>query len=351
MKKTRITLFALGLMVAGTATANAQNVVSAKAGLVHLVEGEVYLNDQELHPKITEFPDMKDNSVLRTAVGRAEVLLAPGIVLRMGENSSFKMLSNKLIDTRVEVLTGEAMIEVTELDKDSTLNVVLKGTSTQPRKPGIYRFDGDGTVRVYEGQAALASSTGQNVTLKSGRMLVAGDGGLKAEQFDAGLGDPLYRWSKRRSSYMAMANVSAASSIGYAPSSRRWIYNPYFSMWTYLPYRDLIYSPFGWTYFTPGTVYMAYWPGYGQGSSYSRGGGGGGAVSARTPTFDRGLGYSTYSGRGMGGGYSGYSGGYSGGVSSGGGVSAPSAGASGGARGGDSGGGRGSSGAGGGGRQ
>lgn len=352
MTITRMVVLALSLTAAGAATASAQNVVSAKAGLIHLVEGDVYLNDQELHPKVTEFPDMKDNSVLRTEVGRAEVLLAPGIVLRMAENSSFRMVSNKLVDTHIEVLTGEILVEVTELNKETALSVALKDTTTEPRKPGIYRFDGDGSVRVYEGEAAVTALGGQNLTLKGGKVLVAGDAGLKAQSFDSDTGDALYRWSKRRSSYMAMANVSAASSSAAYSSYGRsgWIYNPYFSMWTYLPYRDMIYSPFGWTYFTPGTVYMAYWPGYGYGYGGGSGAHSGGSVSARTPSFDHSLGYSTYSGRSMGGGYSGMSGGHSGGVSSGGmsgGGTAPSAGASGGARGGDSGGARGSSGAGG----
>ena len=346
-------LFALGLTVGGTATLMAQNVVSAKAGLVHLVEGDVYLNDQELHPKITEFPDMKDNSVLRTGIGRAEVLLSPGVVLRMAENSSFKMISNRLVDTRVEVLSGEVMVEVTEMGKENSLDISVKGVSTAPRKPGIYRFDGDGTVRVYEGEAAVATG-GKNMTVKGGKMLLASDAGLATERFDADQGDSLYRWSKRRSSYMAVANISAASSrAAYSPSGQcSWMFNPYYTMWTYMPCRDMMYSPFGWAFFTPGTVYMAYWPRPNYGGGFHSGNtGGGGVASARTPTFDQNLGYSTYSGRSMGGGMSsgGYSGGYSGGgVSSGGAVSAPSAGAAGGARGGggDSGG-RGSSGGGG----
>jgi len=89
----------------------AQPVISAKSGLISYVEGKVYLGDQIVEPSPTRFPDVKENAVVRTAEGRAEVLLTPGVVLRLGENGSFKMLTNRLIDTRLELLTGSAVVE------------------------------------------------------------------------------------------------------------------------------------------------------------------------------------------------------------------------------------------------
>src|SRR5215469_11774647 len=71
---------ALGLSFAAF-TASAQPVLSAKSGTIALVEGKVYLGDQVVETTLTKFPDIKENGVLRTEDGRAEVLLTPGVSL------------------------------------------------------------------------------------------------------------------------------------------------------------------------------------------------------------------------------------------------------------------------------
>ncbi len=68
-----------------------------------------------MEPKAGQFPNIKENEVFRTTEGMAEVLLTPGVFLRLGENSSIRMISSKLTDTRVEVLNGSAMVECDDL--------------------------------------------------------------------------------------------------------------------------------------------------------------------------------------------------------------------------------------------
>src|SRR5579864_3030907 len=102
--------FALSVLVAGSAFAQ-QYVISAHSGVVQYVEGTAYINDNQVDPKFGQFPDIKENQVLRTEEGRAEILLTPGAFLRLSENSSIRMVSNKLTDTRIEILTGSAMVE------------------------------------------------------------------------------------------------------------------------------------------------------------------------------------------------------------------------------------------------
>ena len=48
-------------------------------------------------------------------VWTAEILLTPGVFLRVAENSSIKMISSRLIDTRVDLLSGSILIECAEL--------------------------------------------------------------------------------------------------------------------------------------------------------------------------------------------------------------------------------------------
>src|SRR5947199_7156899 len=102
----------LAVLLIGASSAWAQSVISAHSGVIHFVEGQVTLEGQPVQPKFAEFPDVKNGQTLAAQDGRAEVLLTPGTVLRIGENSSFKMVSNSRSDTRLQVLTGSAIIEV-----------------------------------------------------------------------------------------------------------------------------------------------------------------------------------------------------------------------------------------------
>ena len=130
----------------------AQPVISAKSGVVSYVIGKVMVGDQEVKPSETKITEIKENAVLRTEEGRAEVLLTLGAILRIGDNSSFKMLTNRLIDTRVELLTGTHILEVAEIQKDNNLTLVVKDATVVITKRGLYRFDVDQSrIKVFEG--------------------------------------------------------------------------------------------------------------------------------------------------------------------------------------------------------
>ena len=126
MRPVRFAILTIAMLALVALTASAQPIISAKSGVIAGLEGKVFLDNQALESSVTHFPDMKENSVLRTEDGRAEVLLPPGYVLRIGENASFKMLTNRLIDTRVEMLTGSGVVEVDENSKDTNVVVALK---------------------------------------------------------------------------------------------------------------------------------------------------------------------------------------------------------------------------------
>src|SRR3981081_3023063 len=79
-----------------------QFVISAKSGLINYVEGRVLVDGEPVVNKPGVHSEMKARSELRSKDGRAEVLLNPGVFLRMGENSTVRMASNHLADTRIE---------------------------------------------------------------------------------------------------------------------------------------------------------------------------------------------------------------------------------------------------------
>jgi len=250
---------ALGLL---GSVALAQSVISAKSGLIHYVEGRVLLDGRQVEPKFGEFPHVPPQGVLRTQAGRAEVLLAPGVFLRVAENTEFRLLSDSVMDTRLELLAGAVLIECAEITKGSLLAVSLRGSRISIRDDGLYRVESEpAELRVYAGQA-LVETAGQTVLVKKGKA-VALDGTLVTRKFDVKTGDPFLRWSKRRAETIALANLSSAKALndtGVRLRRSAWYWNPYFGLFTYIPYRGVWSSPFGWRFYSPREVYVVYEP-------------------------------------------------------------------------------------------
>ena len=59
---------ALGCLMAGSSFA--QNVISAKSGLINWTEGQVFLGDSAVKQKFGEYADIKTGQHLRTEEGR-----------------------------------------------------------------------------------------------------------------------------------------------------------------------------------------------------------------------------------------------------------------------------------------
>jgi hypothetical protein len=289
----RFAILTIAMLALVLVTASAQPIISAKSGVIADLEGKVFLDNQALESSVTHFPDMKENSVLRTEDGRAEVLLPPGYVLRIGENASFKMLTNRLIDTRVEMLTGSGIVEVDENSKDTNVIVALKAGAATLSKTGVYRFDSEpARIKVFNGTASvlLGEST---ILVPTGHMLsLAGDAAL-VEKFDTGDTDALDHWARRRAEAMAVANVSAAKYVNdnYGKLNQSsWGFNPYFGLYTYIPMYGTMCNPYyDYCYYSPGVVYNRF---YSPGTTY------GGSSLGRSTGFNPG--YSTMNGTATG---------------------------------------------------
>lgn len=75
--------------------AAAQHVVGARAGTVDLTIGEVSADGQPLRATQTNFPLLRDGRRIRTGDGRLELLLAPGVFLRLGERGALRMIQTR----------------------------------------------------------------------------------------------------------------------------------------------------------------------------------------------------------------------------------------------------------------
>lgn len=255
---------AVSLLLGVSTLSFGQSVISAHSGVVQYVEGDVSIDNQPIHPKFAQFPELKPDQVIATDEGRVELLLTPGVFLRMPENSSVRMLSNSLSDTRLTVLSGSALIEIGELLPNNSITFVAGGAQIALAHKGLYRIDADPSrLRVYDGQAHVTAENAQAVVRK-GHEVALDSSTLALASFDTKDTDAFYRWSARRSEYVADANITSArvannpgstgyvGGLGTSPYGA-WSWNPWFGMFTYLPGdgMGMYMSPFGYSYYSP----------------------------------------------------------------------------------------------------
>lgn len=171
----------------------AQHVVSARAGMIHYLEGRVSVDDKRVRLKFARFPQMSNGQTLSTAQrARAELLLNPTTFLRVGESSSIKLLSDDLLDTRVALITGTAVVDVRDLNNNNKVTLEIEGSAIELRKDGVYHFT-TGRMRVYDGEAFL-----EPVKLTRGWQVDLSSPAPQAEKFDRDVTDSLYLWSQQR---------------------------------------------------------------------------------------------------------------------------------------------------------
>jgi uncharacterized membrane protein YgcG len=254
------------LLLASAALATASTTSMPLPGAVNYVEGQAAIDGQNL-PAGSAM--LETNQVLTTGQGRVELLLTPGVFLRTRDNSEVRMVSPDLINTQVELMRGSAMLEVTELFKENNLSVLVGGVATRIDKMGLYDFNADQpAVSVLDGEATVSEGD-MHVNVKKGHTVLLATGlPFKAQSFnrDAVESDPLYRWSELRSEYEAQANIQTAQAIVVNGGwyGLGWYWDPFWNCYAFLPGDGILYSPFGWGFYSPGFVWRAPRPIYGH---------------------------------------------------------------------------------------
>ena len=336
-----------GFFLAALLSNPAWGSVPPQPGMVNYIEGQAAIGAQALTEKSIGSATLAAAQSLSTENGRAEILLAPGIFLRVDNQSSVRMVSPGLADTIMTLEKGRAMVEVAEIRPENNIRIGLNNSSTRLLKVGLYDFDADrGLIRVFDGKAEVQVA-GRHIDLKSGQQIAPNAAGkLKEQGFDKKTHmDDFYRWASLRASYLAEANVDAARTYaggtGYSPglwSGDGWYWDPGFDAYTFIPDDGIFFDPFGWSFYSPwfalGAPYFGYgYGGYGYGGYGYRGVGYprhfGPGYHPRYPANDRSSGSIAHayhvSGRGTGGfgrrsfGGGGFRGGGGGGFRSGGG--------------------------------
>lgn len=278
----------LGCLAVSASLCLAQNVAPSHSGTVDYFQGDVSIDGLQLVSSVARFSDLKEQSVMKTGAGRAEILLTPGVILRVGENSSVRMLNSSLMSTRVELVSGTAMVEALESGtdvKDPPVTIVYNGFEAQPVKYGIFEITTNPSqLSVFKGESRVTGN-GRTVTLKDGNQLSLNET-MASSKFDAKIADDLYLWSRDRSSYLSAGNLSSARALsasnrtfgGYGAAgwnasmwngfSGGWYYNSFLNMYSYMPFNGMMMTPFGYSIYNPVTIGYVdiptyYWSGAG----------------------------------------------------------------------------------------
>ena len=216
------------------------------------------MDGRDITAKSVESIDfLKPGSVLQTRTGRAEVLLSPGVFLRVGHDSEIKMISSGLLDTRIQVDRGVTLLEATDLQKENNIQIAASGLNTTLKDEGLYRVDANrSSVSVFNGKAEVRQGD-DKAEVKKGKTVVASDSPLQVEKFDrneAKKSDELYQWSSLRSKYLADSSAVMAQRVLLQPSlwsGSGWYWNPYMGTYSWLPGANAFYSPFGYGFYSP----------------------------------------------------------------------------------------------------
>src|SRR5215510_2920077 len=283
-------LLALGLGV----IANAQYLISTKAGFVNRVEGEVYVlradgeGDEKGRASLGTQMRAGDRLIV-AANGFAEALLNPGSYLRLSENTEVRAVSVDLNSVRFELIKGSVIAEIGQIDKNAPIEILTPQGALTIAKAGLHRIDAKGSatlVSVRQGEIHLGNpsdfAANQSLKIKRGKVvtltgstqpgqpgapgLPGPPGLLDVAKLDRDAVDKFDTWSFDRAQALTQANVKALSRSGVLTSG--WYYEPSFNFYTFVPSRSWFWSPYGFGFFNNYRDCYDYTPYYNSGSSY-----------------------------------------------------------------------------------
>jgi hypothetical protein len=251
-------------------------IISARAGGVNFVEGEVNvrLAGQKDWQRLGVKDDLRSGDTVRTGPdGRVEVLLNPGSYFRAGEGTEFTLTDDSLDKLQLNIVRGSAIVEAVGYDDlDLSININTPKGRVQIVRTGVYRFNvqpsGETEVAVFKGRA-LVGEGDPALVVKAGNVIHLGAGGTQIAKLDKNDRDALDNWSRDRGKELAKLNNGLsgkqtntvfsqtsfsnlfASNYGYGGV---WAWSYGLGCYTFLPFGFGWSSPYGYGY-------NSYWPG------------------------------------------------------------------------------------------
>jgi len=190
----------------------AQAVVSTHSGTINYSEGAAFLDNSPVSQQVGTFSAIPEGSTLRTEKGRAEVLLTPGVFLRIDENSAIRILSNALTKTRVEFLQGAAILDSNDAPSDNPCVLVYKAYELRFARPGVYRLSSEPEVfQTYTGEAVIQAPGAPPTTIDESNQFFFTIG-MAVKKNGDGMVEDFSEWARNRAETITSENRIASQS-------------------------------------------------------------------------------------------------------------------------------------------
>lgn len=207
------------------ATTSAQTANGAVPGSLNFVQGQANIDGQPMDTSSDHKQPavLKPGETLATANGTADLLLAPGALLRLGQNTTVQMVTGDAHRTEVRLEQGVANVSVNTVRHDDLLLVDTQNGQTQILSRGLYTVNaGTNTLRVFNGEALVfpgsdVSADVKPVKVKEGKEIILGGDRAKPASFDREMADnDLLPWTGPRESRAALTDNAVMYNGGYS---------------------------------------------------------------------------------------------------------------------------------------
>ena len=195
-----------------------QSPFSGHAGFIVYVEGDVVLlgragDEARQH--------LETGQRLRTGAGRAEVVLAPGLLLGVGEHTELEMVQPYLSDLKVRLISGSAALHVVSNAYLDGLSVHSGAALVSFDKLGVYRLDAPAgellRLKVFNGKAVVSANGSKHKVKKKWSLAWAEpDSEPTIEKFDRSQKDSLDKWQGERVAALEAAERATRGTGGSA---------------------------------------------------------------------------------------------------------------------------------------
>lgn len=173
---TLLTAPALALFSPVATNAQGARVVSARAGLITRVEGEVRCHHHEREAGVKELHAgdrlHDDDIVFTNGTGRAQWTLNPDSYLSASPDSTVRVYDTSLERMSFGVERGEVVVTARSLGKEISLTLRTPPGPLTVYKSGLYRFrvsdDGGTVAEVVKGELRYTDERGNLVVVKKG---------------------------------------------------------------------------------------------------------------------------------------------------------------------------------------
>ena len=172
---------------------------SGRAGFIYYVEGEVTLRGRAGSEPNRAQQHLDAGQRIRTGAGRAEVILAPGLLLGVGENTEIEMVKPHLSDLRLRLVSGSAALHVVDDTYLEGLSIHSREAEVRFGKRGVYRLDAPAgeslRLKVFDGKAVVFTNGSKHKVKKKWSLALAEPGSEPiVEKFDHSQKGSLDQW-------------------------------------------------------------------------------------------------------------------------------------------------------------